>query len=42
MFSLEKEQPLLHDCNMKLPIFTRPLHRVGEHNTKIFFFFFYT
>ena len=33
-------QPLLHDCDMKLPNFTRPLYRVGEHNTKIFLFFF--
>ena len=25
---------------IKLPKFTRPLYGVGEHNTKIFFFFF--
>ena len=24
---------------IKLPKFTRPLYGVGEHNTKIFFFF---
>ena len=32
-------QPLLHDRDMKLPNFTRPLFGVGEHNTKIFFSF---
>ena len=32
--------PLLHDCDMKLPNFKRPLYGVGEHNTKISFFFF--
>ena len=31
----------LHDAFcMKLPNFTRPLHGVGEHSTKTFFFFF--
>ena len=30
----------LHDCEMKLSNFTCPLYRVGEHNTKNFFFFF--
>ena len=29
--------PLSHDCDMKLPNFTRPLYGVGEHNTTIFF-----
>ena len=29
----------LHDCDMKLPDFTRLLHGVCEHNTKILFFF---
>ena len=32
-------QPLLNDCDMKLSNFTRPVYGVGEHNTKIFFFF---
>ena len=32
--------PLLHYCDMKLPNFMRPLYGVGEHNTKIFSFFF--
>ena len=35
-------QSLLNDCLMKLPKFTRLLYWVGKHNTKIFFFFFYT
>ena len=26
-------QPLLHDCNMKLPNFTHLLYGVGEHDT---------
>ena len=30
----------LHDCYMKLTSFTPPLYKVGEHNTKIFLFFF--
>ena len=30
---------LLHDCDMKRPNFTHPLHGVGEHNTDIFDFF---
>ena len=34
--------PLLHDRDMKLPNFTRPLYGVGEHSTKILFFFFIT
>ena len=33
-------KPLLLDCEMKFPNFTCPLYGVGEHNTKIFFFFF--
>ena len=33
-------QPSLHDCDMKLPHFTRPLDGVGEHNTEGFFSFF--
>ena len=32
---LYNSQPLLHDCDMKLPNFKRPLYGVGEHNTKI-------
>ena len=32
--------PLLHHYGMKLPNFTSPLYRVGEHNTKIVAFFF--
>ena len=32
---------MLHDCGMKIPYFTCPLYGVGEHNTKIFIFFFY-
>ena len=27
--------PLLHDRDMKLPNFTRPVYGVGEHSTKI-------
>ena len=34
--------PLLHKCYMKLPSFMLSLYKVGEHNTKIFFFFFKT
>ena len=32
--------PSLHDYNVKIPNFMCPLYGVGEHNTKIFFFFF--
>ena len=32
--------PSLHDYDVKIPNFTCPLYAVGEHNTKIFFFFF--
>ena len=31
---------VLHDHDMKLPTFMLPLFGVGEHNTKILFFFF--
>ena len=37
---LHISQPSLHDCDMKLPNLTRPLYRVGEHNTHIYFFLF--
>lgn len=30
----------LHNCEMKLPNFTCPLYRVGEHNTKNSVFLF--
>ena len=40
LFCTFLSQALLHDCDMKLPNFMRPLYGVGEHNTKIFFFFF--
>ena len=33
-------KPLLLNCEMKFPNFTCPLYGVGEHNTKILFFFF--
>ena len=29
--------PPLHDCDIKLPNFMRPLYGVGEQNTKISF-----
>ena len=32
--------PSLHHCDTKLPNFTIPLYRVGEHNTKIVAFSF--
>ena len=31
-------QPQLHDCDMKLPNFMRPLYGVGEHSTNFFLF----
>ena len=31
--------PFLHVCDMKLSNFTRQLYGVGNHNTKLFFFF---
>ena len=31
--------PSLNDCNTKLPIFTHPLYRVGDHNRKFSFSF---
>ena len=34
--------PSLHDCDMKLPNFTRPLYGAGEYNVKNFFSFLYT
>ena len=39
-FFLYNSLPSLHDYNVKIPNFTCPLYGVGEHNTKIFFFFF--
>ena len=30
--------PLLYDCDMKLPNFTRPLYEVGEEQNKKFVF----
>ena len=32
--------PSLQPCDMKLPDFTPSLHGVGEHNTKVVFFYF--
>ena len=40
LFCTFLSEPLLHDCDMKLPNFMRPLYGVGEHNTKILFSFF--